>query len=164
MERSWLSKRRPSPLQTQKETKEVNKKAKPKDFLPNLCMANPDTSYFYKLIKRTRNTGKAKSHVKTSIVTGTQEVDDPVKQTEIFADYYEILAVPDQNPTYNDNFLEQSQLRCSLIDQLADLNPDPVEPFSCTEVEKAVKSLNSNKAADEYGIPAEHVKYAGEPL
>ena len=125
-------------------------------------MANPDTSYFYKLIKR--NTGKAKSHVQTTIVTGTQEVDDPVKQTEIFADYYETLAVPDQNPTYNDNFLEQSQLRCSLIDQLADLNPDPVEPFSYIEVEKAVKSLNSNKAADEYGITAEHVKFAGEPL
>ena len=71
-------------------------------------MANPDTSYFYKLIKR--NTGKAKSHVQTTIVSGTQEVEDPVKQTEIFADYYETLAVPDQNPTYNDDFLEQSQV------------------------------------------------------
>ena len=34
-------------------------------------MANPDTSYFYKLIKR--NTGKAKSHVQTTIVTGKKE-------------------------------------------------------------------------------------------
>jgi hypothetical protein len=32
------------------------------------------------------------------------------------------------------------------------------------EVEKAMQKLNSGKAADEYGITAEHVKFAGSKI
>ena len=125
-------------------------------------MANPYTSYFFKLIKR--NTGKANTRTQTTLLHNNLEIDDPSSQTETFAQYYEQLAVPDNNPSFNDEFLDLCTFRCSLIEQLANVDPDPVQPFSKTEVEKAIKNLNNNKAADEYGITAEHVKYAGEPL
>jgi hypothetical protein len=32
------------------------------------------------------------------------------------------------------------------------------------EVEKAIQKLNSGKSADEYGITAEHVKFAGSKI
>ena len=128
----------------------------------NKLMATPDTSFFYKLIKR--NTGKGKSQVQTTIIDKNIEIENPVRQTETFAEYYEQLAVPSEDPSFNDEFLDLCSFRCTLIEQLADTCPDPVEPFTCNEVEKAIKNLNNNKAADEYGITAEHVKYAGEPL
>ena len=125
----------------------------------NKLMANPYTSYFFKLIKR--NTGKANTRTQTTLLHNNLEIDDPSSQTETFAQYYEQLAVPDNNPSFNDEFLDLCTFRCSLIEQLANVDPDPVQPFSKTEVEKAIKNLNNNKAADEYGITAEHVKYAG---
>ena len=128
----------------------------------NKLMATPDTSFFYKLIKR--NTGKGKSQVQTTIIDKNIEIENPVRQTETFAEYYEQLAVPSEDPSFNDEFLDLCRSRCTLIEQLADTCPDPVEPFTSNEVEKAIHNLNNNKAADEYGITAEHVKYAGEPL
>jgi hypothetical protein len=36
--------------------------------------------------------------------------------------------------------------------------------LSIEEVEKAIQKLNSGKSADEYGITAEHVKFAGSKI
>lgn len=122
-------------------------------------MANPDTSYFYKLIKR--NTGKGKSNIKTTILHQNQEIVDLSKQTNVFAGYYEKLGAPEENPLYDEEFLAQCKFRCSLIESLADVNPGQIQPFQPQEVEDAITNLNANKAPDEYGISAEHVKYAG---
>ena len=76
-------------------------------------MASPDTSYFFKLTKR--NTGKANTRTQTTLLHNNLEIDDPSSQTETFAEHYEQLAVPENNPSFNGEFLDLCTFRCSLI-------------------------------------------------
>ena len=43
-------------------------------------------------------------------------------------------------------------------------NNEPVTPFTTEEVDEAILSLNNNKSAVEYGVTAEHIKFASGTL
>ena len=74
----------------------------------------------------------------------------PEEQRELFAEYFEELATPKDAPNFSNQHLKDSERRFNLIKEIS------------KSEEK--KKLNSGKAADEYGITAEHVKYAGSEI
>ncbi|KAK3092823.1 hypothetical protein FSP39_007606 [Pinctada imbricata] len=125
-------------------------------------MENPDSTFFYKLIKK--NKGENIHQGTVTLDVGGIESDNPVEQRRAFANFYEDLAVPKENDRYDVKTLEASKTRCGLIENLAIYEREEIMPFTTLEVGNAIKTLNNNKASDEYGLSAEHIKFAGEPL
>ena len=132
-----------------------------KRFYNNL-METPDSSFFFKLIKRNRGEN-VNRHVAT-ILTDEIETDDPSQQRRAFANFYEDLAVPRDNNSFDNEFLDVCSTRCKLIERLSIQKQEPIVPFTHDEVREAIGSLNTNKAADEYGIAAEHIRFAQDAL
>ena len=60
--------------------------------------------------------------------------------------------------------MEASEYRCKLIENIVCHEKEEVELFTEQEIITAIQSLNANKVSDEYGIAAEHVKYASTTL
>ncbi|CAC5412818.1 unnamed protein product [Mytilus coruscus] len=71
----------------------------------------------------------------------------------------EDLFVPKDN-NYDNSFLELSTVRTNAIDLIYDNMNIDLEPLSETEIIEAIGKLNTGKATDEFGIPAEHLKTA----
>ena len=128
----------------------------------NKLMDTPDTSFFYKLIKR--NKGENVNHIPVTILAEDVETENPSLQRTAFAKFYEDLAVPKHHETFDNEYLEVCSARCKLIDRLSIYKQEVVEPFTPDEIREAISGLNTNKAADEYGISAEHIKFAQEAL
>ncbi len=75
----------------------------------------------------------------------------PNEQTRCFSKYFEDLSVP-KDDGYDSAFMDLTNIRANLIEQICDGNNSEMDPISESEVDKAIKKLNSNKAADEFGL------------
>ena len=84
-------------------------------------------------------------------------------QRQVFAQYYEDLSIP-KDEDYDSAFLKLCYVRHKLIEQLCKESESDFEPITESEVLKAISQLNSNKAADESGLTAEHLKNSGDTL
>ena len=60
--------------------------------------------------------------------------------------------------------MKESERRFKLINEISKSEEKKKIIVTIEEVEKAIQKLNSGKAADEYGITAEHVKFAGSKI
>ena len=120
-------------------------------------MSKPSTEMFYKLLRR--NKGGSGPHTSTLVVNG-KEISTPEQQRKVFANYYEDLSVP-KDKQYDSAFLELCSVRHELITQICEESSLPFKPVTPAETKKAVSQLNNKKAPDEYGLSAEHLKYAG---
>ena len=70
---------------------------------------------YFLLFKRIKcNAGKANTRTQTTQLHTNLEINDPSSQTETFAEYYEQLDVPDNNRSFNDEYLDVCTFRCSL--------------------------------------------------
>ena len=92
-----------------------------------------------------------------------KEIYSPDLQRNAFADYYEDLATP-KDKGYDEAYLELCSVRHKITEQICKENLDQPEPISTKEVQDAISSLNNKKAADEYGISAEHLRLSGKVL
>ncbi|MES9880822.1 MAG: reverse transcriptase domain-containing protein [Sedimenticola sp.] len=61
---------------------------------------------------------------------------------------------------YDSAFMDLTNIRANLIEQICDGNNSEMDPISESEVDKAIKKLNPNKAADEFGLVAEQLKHS----
>ena len=76
-------------------------------------MENPTTDKFYQLIRR----NKGISPVTSSLNSNGESVFCPDKQRDLFAQYYEDLAVP-KDKDYDNSYLEICEIKHSLIDHM----------------------------------------------
>jgi uncharacterized protein YukE len=60
--------------------------------------------------------------------------------------------------------LKESERRFKLINEISKSEEKKKIIVTIEEVKKAMQKLNRGKAADEYGITAEHVKFAGSKI
>ena len=60
--------------------------------------------------------------------------------------------------------MKDSERRFNLIKEISKSKEKKTIFVTIKEVKKAIQKLNSGKAADEYGITAEHVKFAGSEI
>ncbi|CAG2223523.1 unnamed protein product [Mytilus edulis] len=121
-------------------------------------MDNPNTQLFYRLINRNRSS----QQTSTNCLKINGELNFiPEDQRRSFASYYEDLSVPKEE-LFDNNYLNLCKIRQQLYEQAMDQSTVEPELFTDTEVMKAIDELNTKKSADEFGISAEHLKYAKE--
>ena len=137
-----------------------NEKLSDRKSFYNDLKKNPSTDKFYQLIRR--NKGDRHQY------TGCLRVDDkdiysPDSQRKMLANYYEDLATP-KDKGYDSAYLELCSVRHKIIDKLCKESSQQPEPFSTKEVQSAVRTLNNKKAADEFGLSAEHLKNSGNVI
>ena len=109
-----------------------------------------------------RNTGGNRQYSGCLRVNGN-EIYSPDLQRNAFADYYEDLATP-KDKDYDEAYLELCTVRHKIIELICKENLDQPEPISTKEVQDAISSINNKKAADEFGLSAEHLKHSGKVL
>ena len=136
----WTRKRQKRLLENSNEKKGQKKEKK--------LESKPDQKTFFQLIRR--NHAEVKSKIPDCIKKGEKTACTPEEQRELFAEYFEELATPKDAPNFSNQHLKDSERRFNLIKEIS------------KSEEK--KKLNSGKAADEYGITAEHVKFAGSEI
>lgn len=74
--------------------------------------------------------------------------------------HFETLATPAENDTKN---YTNTEFDLDLIYEICTEMNNELN-FSEKELEEAIRSLNSKKAPDVYGLTAEHLKYGGSTL
>lgn len=123
-------------------------------------MENPSTQLFYRLINRNRN-GSAKTTA--CIRKDGEEYYSLDGQRKCFTKYFEDLSIP-KDEGYDSAFLELTNVREQLITQICDHDCTEFEPILESEVNVAIKQLNTGKAADEFGLVAEQLKCSKDIL
>ena len=124
--------------------------------------SKPDQKTFFQLIRR--NHAEVKSKIPDCIKKGEKTANTPEEQRDLFAEYFKELATPKDAPNFNNQHLKESERRFKLINEISKSEEKKKIIVTIEEVEKAIQKLNSGKAADEYGITAEHVKFAGSKI
>ena len=112
-----------------------------------------DQQLFYKLIKKQRQ--------QSSSSIATIDFGPGKSQLDGWADYFEDLATPSNNPLFDATYHQSRELQFLLLQQQ--------EAHKCIDLDigvdrsrvvRHILSLKNNKAADLYGITAEHLKLA----
>jgi hypothetical protein len=117
---------------------------------------------FYKLVNKQRNTEtlyteklvvKEKTYENEAILEGWYE-------------HFSTLAQPIENENYDENYRLDTEFDLICIEETIKngLNQEKLTQFTYKELTKAISSLNTGKAADLYGITAEHLKNGGTLL
>ena len=131
----------------------------------NNLMDNPDTKTFHRLIRKHKSQPNSTSTMIIKDQNG-DEIIDHVKQSEIFAEFYEDLATPSNADQFDNVFLEECEMRYNLINNIVNNQTiqDELTKFSPLEIKNAIDKLNTGKASDGYGLSTEHFKNAGETI
>ena len=112
---------------------------------------------FYKLVNSYR---KRPSVQIEELIVGDETYTTPENILEGWKKHFETLAIPAENDTKN---YTNTEFDLDLIYEICtDMNKELT--FSEKELEEAIRSLNSKKAPDVYGLTAEHLKYGGSTL
>ena len=116
-----------------------------------------DIKTFYKLVNSYR---KRPSVQIEELIVGDETYTTPENILEGWKNHFETLATPAKNYTKN---YTNTEFDLDLIYEIyTEMNNEL--NFSEKELEKAIRSLNSKKAPDVYGLTAEHLKYGGSTL
>ena len=71
---------------------------------------------------------------------------------------------PKDAPNFNNQHLKDRERRFKLIKEISKSEEKKKIFVTIKEMKKVIQKLNSRKAADEYGVTAEHVKFAGSEI
>ncbi|MCG8113153.1 MAG: reverse transcriptase family protein [Candidatus Thiodiazotropha taylori] len=118
-------------------------------------MTKPTSKQFNQLIKR----NKVSSTSTQCLKIGERDCYSTEQQCEAFAKYYEDLAVPKEN-VYENTYLNLCSVRQKVVEQyLKEENLTEIM-FTVSDIESGIQKLNSGKSPDEFGLSAEHLKFA----
>jgi len=113
-----------------------------------------DKQEFFRLVAKQR--GQTQQQVSVDFPnTGSQ--------LEGWRDYFQCLATPDDKEEYDDYHYDSMMSQLALVEDL-NSNSDPLCHVSVKDIKKHVTSLKNGKAADIYGVTAEHLKFAAPVL
>ncbi|MCG8033052.1 MAG: endonuclease/exonuclease/phosphatase family protein, partial [Candidatus Thiodiazotropha taylori] len=121
-----------------------------------------DSGLFHRLIRKQR--GRLRQCVNELHVNGN------IYHTEIdimqgFREHFQSLAASSEVPGMDKRYCDTvSGEVTEIIDLCSSANYRHPDPLSMDQVKKAIESLNKGKAADFYGVTAEHFIYGGEEL
>ena len=127
-----------------------------------LMQANSDKDVlFYKLINKQR--GSKKQGINSLKVDG-KIVNDPPALLQVWSRHFEKLGSQEyhQHPHFDQRHKERIEKTRKCISEVINLTKPykSAKPVTTEEVKKAISKLNSNKAADQKGLTAEHLKLA----
>ena len=113
-----------------------------------------DKNLFFKLVS------KHKKHTPTSSPQINFKVPAPT-QLEGWANYFESLATPVSLPHYEESYLNSVNLQLNIMLQHQTF---PQHEITQQQVHKHIANLKKGKAADLYGLTAEHLQHASDLL
>ena len=130
-----------------------------RELLQEISQASTDNKQlFYKLVHRQR---KGRSETCTNMDFGPECTD----QLEGWAQYYEDLASDKPLPHFDQPYLDMMKSKFHLTCLLDEAQCNtPHKQVSEGDIRKHVKTLKCKKAADVYGLTAEHMKYCSPQL
>jgi hypothetical protein len=163
--RNWRKAGRPGPYHPTSQTRKSSKRAvrcqqglveiRDRVTFYNRIMADVNTQNMHKLIKthRQRDPETAAIHVQGELCL------DPETQVEGWSRHFKELGTSGDDDRFDNDYLtlveENNTTISALVNQSCMSNP-----YSISEVEESIDKLNTGKAADEWGIVAEHLKTA----
>ena len=119
-----------------------------------------DSKLFNKLIRRQR--GVSDSKVSELDVNGIT-----YKGIEVIAGlitHFRNLATPTDNINYDIHYMGHVQHDVDVIKDICDSSAETLQAATSEELEKAIRSLNTGKSPDIYGVTAEHIIHAGPAI
>ncbi|XP_033757397.1 uncharacterized protein LOC117339794 [Pecten maximus] len=121
-----------------------------------------DPTTFYKLVRQQRSS----TSMGTEFLTLNGKTAESIEEvTQTWAQYFQQLATPTAESTYDDLHLGKIQDDINLINQICNSShQDDIPTITKDEIHTAIYKLNNSKAADIFGITAEHFKLAGPSL
>jgi hypothetical protein len=121
--------------------------------------SNENKQLFYKLVNMQRGGKKATS-------SAVEFGPNCTSQIEGWADYFERLATPESLPHFDEDHHRAMQLKLHMVALETDkqCKSEPANPFTEKDVAKHIRTLKLGKAADVFGLTAEHIKYATPDL
>ena len=81
-----------------------------------------------------------------------------------WAQYFEDLATPVDNPEFDEAHRKTTEMMYLLLRQQEMKSPKEILEITPDQVVKHMKSLKNNKAADIFGVTAQHMKLASEEI
>jgi hypothetical protein len=116
-----------------------------------------DNKFFYKLIARQRKTN-SNSTLTLNVNGNAYEGDHDVAQG--WREYFADLATPKNSSKYDSSYKQSVSNINNMIRDNENLD-STLLPVTRPEVQYYISKLNNGKAADENGLTAEHLKFAG---
>ena len=117
---------------------------------------------FWRVLKNTR--GGLKTKVNTIRNKDGKVVCMIDDMLEVWRTHFDEISTPKTSPKYDEVHFRQVTARVREFNSNTDTSVFLEVPISETEVRKAIKKLNNNRAPGYDSITAEHIKHAGEPL
>ncbi|CAC5400933.1 unnamed protein product [Mytilus coruscus] len=109
---------------------------------------DPNDKTFFQVIKRNQST--VKSSAPEFIVKKEQIASTSNEQRQIFAEYFQELATPQNHPEFDDQLMQNSQRRCNIIKKVSKSERNRKIDVTKEEIKKAILKLKNGKTADEY--------------
>ena len=121
-----------------------------------------DSKLFHKLVNKQR--GRLK-HCVNELHVGGKVYDSSTGILDGWRDHFGSLAVPDATCGFDEDYREMVDLEIrEIMDMCCDERSDGHERITVQQVKQAVSALNRGKAADVYGLTAEHFLHGGDGL
>ena len=116
-----------------------------------------DTKLCHKLVNRQR--GNKRTCVSELNANGQVYKTDS-EMLNGWRDHFKTLATPDENGEFDKKYSQMVSEELPVIAEICKYSPVPV--ISKEQVQKAIKTLNTGKSPDMYGVTAEHFLNGGE--
>ena len=121
-----------------------------------------DSKLFHKLVNKQR--GRLK-HCVNELHVGGKVYYSSTGILDGWRDHFGSLAVPDATCGFDEDYREMVDLEIrEIMDMCCDERSDGHERITVQQVKQAVSALNRGKAADVYGLTAEHFLHGGDGL
>ena len=117
-----------------------------------------DTRLFHQLIQKQKN---SKTLSGDRLMVNGELITSHSAVTQAWTEHFTALAAPQAQPDPDEDYDDLVSDDLLVMDWAVVDHPDPYTPLDAIEVMSAVRLLKNNKAADIYGLKAEHFKHAG---
>jgi hypothetical protein len=125
--------------------------------------ATMDSKIFFRLVNKQRSNQTGPSTTELVYKGCTYREDNIL---EGWASYFSDLSTPNtsSNPEFDQEFSEMVNRDIEIYTEMSKMSLHGVEPFTAEEVAVCIRRLHANKAADKFGLTAEHLRHAGSGM
>ena len=132
------------------------------ELLKAVQLAEMDRNAFWRVVKKARGSrGVSSIAIKNRAGKVVYEVPEVL---EVWRNHFAQLGTPVDSPIYDRGHFEMVTRQVALYNSMRDDDDFSDAPFTCDEVQRAIKTLNKGKACGADNISAEHLCYGGEAM
>ncbi|CAC5383837.1 unnamed protein product [Mytilus coruscus] len=117
-----------------------------------------DNATFYKIIRCHRQSGK---RLLDCLIIDDVHFDTPDLIREAWTNYFADLSTPSEKLP-NQQYRSQVELDRILLQDIFEHEDEKTIEFDIETVQKCISKMKTGKAADQFGISAEHFTFGGE--